>query len=71
LCSFLVEIIVDIFGIEDDKGDGNIVDKVLDKTGMKGTGKWTVQEAANPFVATTTIASSLDSSFLSGLKEER
>lgn len=47
------------------------MDKVLDKTGMKGTGKWTVQQAAELSVAAPTIASSLDSRFLSGLKEER
>lgn len=71
LCSFLVEITADIFGIKDDKGDGHLVDKVLDKTGMKGTGKWTVQQAADLSVAAPTIAASLDSRFLSGLKEER
>lgn len=71
LCSFLVEITADIFGIKDDKGDGYLVDKVLDKTGMKGTGKWTVQQAADLSVAAPTIAASLDSRFLSGLKEER
>ncbi|RWR93137.1 6-phosphogluconate dehydrogenase, decarboxylating 3 [Cinnamomum micranthum f. kanehirae] len=57
LLSFLIEIMADIFEIEDDKGDGYLVDKVLDKTGMKGTAP--------------TIASSLDARFLSGLKEER
>uniref|UniRef100_A0A0D6R1C9 6-phosphogluconate dehydrogenase, decarboxylating n=1 Tax=Araucaria cunninghamii TaxID=56994 RepID=A0A0D6R1C9_ARACU len=71
LCSFLVEITADIFGVADDKGDGFLVDKILDKTGMKGTGKWTVQQAAELSVAAPTIASSLDSRFLSGLKEER
>ncbi|GAA0171873.1 dehydrogenase [Lithospermum erythrorhizon] len=71
LLSFLVEITADIFGIKDDKADGYLVDKVLDKTGMKGTGKWTVQQAADLSVAAPTIASSLDSRFLSGLKEER
>ncbi|KAF4402705.1 hypothetical protein G4B88_012490 [Cannabis sativa] len=70
LLSFLVEITADIFGIKDDKGEGYLVDKVLDKTGMKGTGKRTVQQAAES-VAAPTIASSLDSRFLSGLKEER
>ncbi|WRX21602.1 6-phosphogluconate dehydrogenase [Theobroma cacao] len=43
LLSFLIEITADIFGIKDDEGDGDLVDNVLDKTGMKGTGKWTVQ----------------------------
>jgi 6-phosphogluconate dehydrogenase len=71
LQSFLIEISADIFLIKDDKGDGFLVDKVLDKTGMKGTGKWTVQQAAELSIAAPTIASSLDSRFLSGLKEER
>jgi 6-phosphogluconate dehydrogenase len=71
LLSFLIEITADIFSIKDDKGDGYLVDKVLDKTGMKGTGKWTVQQAADLSVAAPTIAGSLDSRFLSGLKEER
>ncbi|KAK4423646.1 6-phosphogluconate dehydrogenase, decarboxylating 1 [Sesamum alatum] len=46
-------------------------DKVLDKSGMKGTGKWRVQQAAELYIAAPTIASSPDSRFLSGLKEER
>ncbi|XP_074567336.1 6-phosphogluconate dehydrogenase, decarboxylating 1 [Curcuma longa] len=71
LLSFLIEITADIFGVKDDKGNGYLVDKVLDKTGMKGTGKWTVQQAAELSVAAPTIAASLDSRFLSGLKEER
>ncbi|KAK1279742.1 6-phosphogluconate dehydrogenase, decarboxylating 3 [Acorus gramineus] len=71
LLSFLIEITADIFGIKDDKGEGYLVDKVLDKTVMKGTGKWTVQQAADLSVVAPTIAASLDSRFLSGLKEER
>ncbi|RDX90740.1 6-phosphogluconate dehydrogenase, decarboxylating 3, partial [Mucuna pruriens] len=71
LLSFLIEITADIFGIKDDKADGYLVDKVLDKTGMKGTGKWTVQQAAELSVAAPTIQASLDARFLSGLKEER
>ena len=38
---------------------------------MKGTGKWTVQQAAELSVAAPTIASALDGRFLSGLKDER
>ncbi|RYR13265.1 hypothetical protein Ahy_B04g070356 isoform B [Arachis hypogaea] len=45
--SFLIEITADIFKVKDEEGgDGFLVDKILDKTGMKGTGKWTVQQAA-------------------------
>ena len=51
LLSFLIEITADTFGIKDDKGDGYLVDKVLDKTGMKGSGKWTVQQAAESSMA--------------------
>jgi len=43
----------------------------LDKTGSKGTGKWTVQEAAEKAVAAPAIASSLDARYLSARKEER
>ncbi|GAA0169268.1 dehydrogenase [Lithospermum erythrorhizon] len=69
--SFLVEITADIFKVRDDKGSGELVDMVLDKTGMKGTGKWTVQQAAELAIVAPTIAASLDSRFLSGLKDER
>ncbi|XP_028069790.1 uncharacterized protein LOC114272318 [Camellia sinensis] len=40
-------------------------------SGMKGTGKWTVQQAAELSVAAPTIAASLDCRYLSGLKKER
>ncbi|XP_054819536.1 6-phosphogluconate dehydrogenase, decarboxylating 3, chloroplastic [Prosopis cineraria] len=69
--SFLVEITADIFKVKDESGDGDLVDKILDKTGMKGTGKWTVQQAAELSVAAPTIAASLDCRYLSGLKDER
>ncbi|KAF9626120.1 hypothetical protein IFM89_030967 [Coptis chinensis] len=69
--SFLVEITANIFKVKDEHGDGELVDKILDKTGMKGTGKWTVQQAAELSVAAPTIAASLDCRYLSGLKEER
>jgi 6-phosphogluconate dehydrogenase len=73
LDSFLIEISALILAKQDDqKPDGGaLVDKILDKTGMKGTGKWTVQQAAELSVAIPTIASSLDARFLSGLKDER
>ena len=73
--SFLVETSATIFSKKDDQKPEDteeyLVDKILDKTGMKGTGKWTVQQAAELSVAAGTIASSLDARFLSGLKDER
>lgn len=38
LDSFLIEITSLILPKKDDKGDGFLVDKIQDKTGMKGTG---------------------------------
>ncbi|XP_078443018.1 6-phosphogluconate dehydrogenase, decarboxylating 1-like [Wolffia australiana] len=72
LLSFLVEITAEIFLVNDDLSPGDhLVDRVLDKTGMKGTGKWTVQQAAELSVAAPTIAAALDARFLSALKEDR
>ncbi len=69
--SFLIEITAQIFRRRDDQGDGWLVDKILDKTGMKGTGRWTVQEAAERSVAAGTMTAALDARYLSGLKDER
>ena len=72
LSSYLIEITYKILRKKDDvTGEGHVVDYVLDKTGMKGTGKWTIQEAAERAVAAPTMAASLDARILSGRKEER
>merc|ERR1712226_1117092 len=70
--SYLVEITALILAKTDDiNAEGYVVDYVLDKTGTKGTGTWTVQEAAEQSVAAATISGSLDARFLSGRKSER
>jgi 6-phosphogluconate dehydrogenase len=76
LQSYLVEITSQIFARRDVEESGAetadfVVDKILDKTGMKGTGRWTVQEAAERSVAAPTIASALDMRIISALKEQR
>jgi 6-phosphogluconate dehydrogenase len=72
LDSFLVEITATILAKKDDlTEDSYIVDKILDKTGMKGTGRMTVQEAAEQSVAAPTIAASLDARYMSARKDER
>jgi len=72
LSSYLIEITAKILGKTDDiTGEGYVVDYILDKTGMKGTGRWTVQEAAEQSVATPTITASLDARYLSGRRDER
>ena len=69
--SYLIEITATILSKKDDKSDGYAVDHILDKTGMKGTGRWTVQEAAEQSVAAPVIAAALDGRYISGRKEER
>lgn len=70
--SYLIEITAKILAKKDDQTtEGYVVDHILDKTGMKGTGRWTVQEAAEQSVAAPVIASALDSRYISGRKEER
>jgi len=72
LDSYLIEITGIILAKEDKiTGKGEVVDYVLDKTGMKGTGRWTVQEAAEQSVAAPTIAASYDARCISARKEER
>jgi len=75
--SFLMEISGIILAKRDDrpatpKGEqASLVDLIVDRTGMKGTGKWTLQQAAELSVAAPTIAAALDGRFLSGLKGQR
>jgi 6-phosphogluconate dehydrogenase len=70
LDSYLIEITATILKKKDETG-AHVVDSILDKTGMKGTGRWVVQEAAEQSVAAPTIAAALDSRYISGRKEER
>ena len=69
--SFLIEITSKIFRKRDELGDGHLVDKIVDATGMKGTGKWTVQQAAELGSPIPTIASSVEARMLSAMKADR
>ena len=71
LQSFLIEITEKIFRVKDPEGDGALVDKVLDKAGQKGTGKWTAQVALDLGVSIPTIAAAIDARVLSSMKDER
>jgi len=72
LSSYLIEITATILAKTDDvTGQGHVVDYILDKTGMKGTGRMTVQEAAEQSVAAPTITASLDARYMSGRRDER
>jgi len=72
LDSYLIEITSKILAKKDElTGEGYVVDYILDKTGMKGTGRWTIQEAAERNVAAPTMAASLDARYMSARKDER
>jgi len=71
LQSFLIEITAKIFRKKDPEGKGWLVDQILDATGMKGTGKWTVQDAAELGAPLPTIATSVDARVIAAAKSDR
>jgi 6-phosphogluconate dehydrogenase len=71
LDSYLIEITRDIFSVKDDQGDGDLVDKILDKAGAKGTGKWMSQLALDLGVPSTLVTEAVYARSLSALKDER
>lgn len=73
LKSFLIEISAQIFKKKDDRGNAEeyLVDKVLDKTGNKGTGKWTCVDACNMGVDCTTMVAALNARYMACMKDER
>eukprot|EP00871_Galdieria_phlegrea_P005598 jgi/Galph1/6039/GphlegSOOS_G4751.1 len=67
--SFLIEITANILRIREE--DAFIVDKILDQSGSKGTGMWTIQEGAKRGVPISIIAAALDARYVSSYKELR
>ncbi|PTB71199.1 6PGD-domain-containing protein [Trichoderma longibrachiatum ATCC 18648] len=70
LDSFLIEITRDILYFNDDDGTP-LVDKILDKAGQKGTGKWTAINALDLGMPVTLIAEAVLARCLSSIKDER
>ncbi len=71
LQSYLVEITRDIFMQPDDKTPGRLVDRILDKAGAKGTGKWTSQDSMDLGIPVPVIDIAVSLRDLSAVKEER
>ena len=71
LQSFLVEITSEIFAQKDDLGEGELIDKILDKAKQKGTGKWTSQNAMDLGIPVPTIDIAVSMRQISALKDER
>lgn len=71
LSSFLIEITAKVFKRKDADGKAFLVDKILDKAGQKGTGKWTAQVALDLGVAIPALSAAVDARILSSIKNER
>lgn len=70
LDSFLIEITRDVLYYNDNDGTP-LVEKILDKAGQKGTGKWTAINALDLGIPVTLIGEAVFSRCLSALKDER
>jgi len=66
--SFLLEITEQIFRVRDGKGEGRLVDVVLDEAQQKGTGKWTAEMALDLAVPCPTLAEAV---FARGVSSRR
>tara|TARA_B100000945_G_scaffold316281_1_gene316895 strand:- start:124 stop:1542 length:1419 start_codon:yes stop_codon:yes gene_type:complete len=71
LSSYLVEITEICLRTKDDLSDDDVVEKILDKAGQKGTGLWTVVSALELGISVPTIYASLNARVMSSLKEQR
>ncbi len=71
LQSFLVDITAKIFLQKDDKGNGMLIDKILDQARQKGTGKWTSQNALDLQVPLSVIDMAVTMRDISAYKQER
>jgi 6-phosphogluconate dehydrogenase len=70
LDSYLIEITRDILAYKEADGT-QLVDKILDAAGQKGTGKWTVMDSMEMGMPVTLIAEAVYSRCVSSLKDER
>jgi 6-phosphogluconate dehydrogenase len=70
--SFLIEITSEIVRFPDDRApSGVLVDRILDKAGQKGTGRWTCEAALELGVPIPTLAAAVDARLVSASKELR
>jgi 6-phosphogluconate dehydrogenase len=71
LDSYLIEITRDIFTVKDKESSGWLVDKIMDKAGAKGTGKWMSQLALDHGVPSTLVTEAVYARCLSAMKDAR
>ncbi|KGG12354.1 MULTISPECIES: NADP-dependent phosphogluconate dehydrogenase [Prochlorococcus] len=71
LSSFLVEITEICLRTKDPSDGSNLVEKIVDKAGQKGTGLWTVVSALQLGASVPTIYAALNARVMSSLKKQR
>lgn len=71
LKSYLIEITTEILRKKDDITGLPLIDVIVDKTGQKGTGKWTSIQAIDNGIPSSIITEALFARYISTLKEER
>ena len=71
LNSFLISITADIFKEQDDLDEGELVDKILDCAGQKGTGRWTSIAALEQGINTSIMTSACNARNISNDYKQR
>ena len=71
LQSYLIQITAEIFKQHDADSGGPLIDVILDKAGQKGTGQWTLINAAENAVVISTINAAVEARVLSSMKNAR
>jgi len=71
LQSFLIEITAAIFAQADDKSDGHLINKILDKAKQKGTGKWTSIDGLDLGIPIPSIDAAVTMRQISAFKQQR
>ena len=71
LSSYLVEITEACLRVKDPDDSSDLIEKIMDKAGQKGTGLWTVVSALELGASVPTIYASLNGRVMSSMKDQR
>lgn len=71
LHSYLIGITADVLLEQDEDGRGELLDKILDSAGQKGTGRWTSIQALEQGVDVSMITAACNARVMSNLVQER
>lgn len=69
--SYLIEITYKILLEKDPLTQNDLIDMIVDRAGQKGTGKWTIIDAADLSQNLSIIQAAVDNRIISGLDQER